>query len=143
MMDWKLIAAIAPITFVIYQSISKLLPKSVSIFLVNAYAFLIGALFMLVLHLFLSPDKSITTTSRTFFIAIGIGVLVSLGNYGIIKAYSLGAPQSVFTLVFYVALIIYGVLFGILFWHERLSFTQLFGALLSIAGILIIVYYKK
>jgi drug/metabolite transporter (DMT)-like permease len=143
MLDWKILAITAPIFFVGYQALSKLLPKTISVFLVNAYASLIGLLFMLALHFLLSPSKTIALNTKTLPIAAGMGILIALGNFGIIKAYNLGAPQSLFTIIFYVALIIYGVLFGIMIWHERLSFPQVIGALLSIAGLLLIVYYRK
>ena len=72
-----------------------------------------------------------------------MGLLISLGNFGIIKAYSLGAPQSTFTLFFYVTLIIYGIIFGLLFWHERFHPMQMLGLVLSILGILIVFNYKR
>jgi drug/metabolite transporter (DMT)-like permease len=75
--------------------------------------------------------------------ALGIGLLIALGNFGIIKAYSLGAPQSLFTILFYVALILYGVIFGLIFWHERLHPIQLAGLALAITGIFITVYFRK
>lgn len=142
-MDWKILAIITPLFFVSYQTLSKLLPKTISAFLINAYASLIGLIFMLILHLLLSPNKSLALNAKYLPIAIGIGILISLGNFGIIKAYSLGAPQSLFSPIFYIALIIYGTLFGLLIWHETLNLPQILGALLSIAGILMIVYFKK
>lgn len=143
MLDWKILAVISPLFFAIYQSIAKLLPKSTSVFLVNAYALLIGSIFMLAIHLLTAQNKSISLSSKPFFIAIGIGVLLSLGNSSIIKAYQLGAPQSIFSIISYVLLIIFGILFGIIFWHEKLTLPIIFGTLISIAGILIIIYYKK
>ena len=142
-MDWKVLAIITPLTFVVYQGIAKLLPKSISIFLINAYAFFIGAIVMLLLHLFLSPDKSISLSSRSFVLAISIGLLLSLGNWGIIKTLSLGAPQSLFSVIFYITLLIYGVIFGLIIWKETLSLPQIFGAAFSVVGILIIFYFKK
>ena len=142
-MNWQILAITTPLFFVAYQSLSKLLPKTVSIFLINAYASLIGLLVMVTLHLLLSPNKSFSLGIRELLLAIGIGALISLGNFGIIKAYNLGAPQSIFTPIYYIALIIYGVLVGLLIWHEKINITQLLGALLSIAGIIMVIYFKK
>lgn len=142
-MDWKLLAIITPFAFAIYQSISKLLPKTTSIFLINSYAFFIGFIFMLTLHLLLSPNKSIVLHGKTLFISVSIGILLSLGNFGIIKAFSLGAPQSLFSVISYITLLVYGVIFGVLFWHESLNIPQILGTILSIAGIIIIFYFKK
>ena len=142
-MDWKIFAIVTPLTFVIYQSIAKLLPKTVSIFLVNAYAFFVGAIVMFLLHIFLSPNKSITLTSRSFIMAVGIGILLSLGNFGIIKSLSLGAPQSLFSVIFYITLLIYGVIFGLIIWKEYLNLPQIFGMILSVIGIAIVFYFKK
>jgi hypothetical protein len=119
MIDWKVLAITAPLLFVTYQTLSKLLPKDVSVFLVNAYASLIGFLIMLALHLLTAQDKSLILGSKYLPVALGIGVLIGLGNLAIIKAYTLGAPQSLFTIVFYVTLIIYGVIFGFLIWQEN------------------------
>lgn len=143
MLDWKLIAFTAPIFFVTYQSLSKLLPKGLSVFLVNAYASLIGLVLMLVLHFLTQSDKSVRLSGKSLGLAVGIGLLISLGNLGIIKAFSLGAPQTMFSLFFYVTLIIYGTIFGILFWHEKLQFIQIFGMLLSLTGIFIMFHFKK
>lgn len=142
-MNWQTLAVAVPLIFVAYQSLSRLLPKTTSIFLINAYASLAGLLIMLVLHLLLSPNKSIELTSKDLMLAIGIGTLIGLGNFGIIKAYNLGAPQSIFTPIFYIALIIYGVFVGFLVWHERINFIQIFGVFLSVVGILLVVYFKK
>lgn len=143
MIDWKVLAVATPLLFVTYQTLSKFLPKDVSVFLVNAYISLIGFFIMLVLHLLTSPDKSIVLGVRYLPIAVAIGALISLGNFGIIKSYALGAPQSLFTLIFYIALIIYGVIFGLLVWHEKLNPIQFFGITLAILGLFLIVYFKK
>ncbi len=143
MLDWKILAVSVPLLFVTYQTLSKFLPKDISVFLVNAYASFIGFLIMLTLHLLTSQDKSLILGLKYLPIAIGIGALIGIGNYGIIKAYTLGAPQSLFTLLFYVALIIYGVIFGFIIWHEKLNFLQIIGMLMAIGGLFIIVYFKK
>lgn len=142
MFDWKILAITVPLFFVVYQTLSKFLPKDLSIFLINAYASLIGFLIMLILHLLTSSDKSLILGMRYLPIAVGIGALISIGNYGIIKAYTLGAPQSLFTILFYVALIIYGVIFGFIIWHEKLNFFQIIGILMALGGIFIVIYYK-
>ena len=142
-MDWKIIAIFAPTFFVAYQALSKLLPKDISVFLVNAYASLIGAVVMIILHFLFSAQKGFAITSKSLSIALGIGLLISGGNFMIIKAYSLGAPQTLFTAIFYPALIIYATLVGLLIWHEKLYFLQGIGVVLSIVGILMIFYFKK
>lgn len=142
-MNWQIFAIITPLFFVTYQGLSKLLPKDISVFLVNAYASFIGLIVMLTLHLLLSPNKSLSLPLKYLPIAIGIGILISLGNFGIIKAYNLGAPQSMFTPIFYIALIIYGTLVGLIIWHEQFSLPQIIGALLSIVGVGLLVYFKK
>lgn len=142
MFDWKILAFSTPLLFVIYQTLSKFLPNDVSVFLINAYASFIGFIIMLVLHLLTSSDKSLILGMKYLPIAIGIGALIGIGNYGIIKAYTLGAPQSLFTILFYVALIIYGVLFGFIFWHEKLNIFQIVGMLMALGGIIITVYFK-
>lgn len=112
-------------------------------FLVNAYASFIGMIIMLLLHMFLSPDKSLIFTARIVPIVIGIGIFISSGNFGIIKAYSMGAPQSLFTPIFYVALIICGIIFGALIWHEKLNILQGVGICIAVVGLLMTVYFKK
>lgn len=100
MLTWQLLAFTAPLFFVCYQALSKLLPKTISIFLVNAYASFVGMLIMLFLHFLLSSNKFLALGGKNLPIAIGIGALISIGNFFIIKAYNLGAPQSQFTLLF-------------------------------------------
>lgn len=133
----------APLLFVTYQSISKLLPADVSAFLVNAYASAIGAIVMLMLYFFTSTEHSFALNSKTLSLAIGIGILVSVGNAAIIKAYGLGAPQSSFTTIFYPLLIVYAIGFGLLFWHERMNWYQVLGTVLSVVGVFLIVYFKR
>lgn len=140
-MDWKLLAVFTPVLFVTYQSISKLLPKGAPIFLVNAYASLIGAVIMFALHKLTSNGGSIDP--KTLPLVVFIGALISLGNFLIIKAYSLGAPQGGFTSIFYPLLIIYGIIFGLMFWNEKLNLYQFFGIALSITGIFITIYFRK
>ena len=141
---WKLLAILGPAFFVSYQAVSKLLPKGTPVFLVNAWASVVGALIMFLIHLATSPNKSLSFgNSKTFFLAIIIGVLISLGNSMIIKAYSLGAAQSVFTSIFYPLLILYSVSVGLLIWHEKFNLMQGFGVLLSIAGLILVAYFKK
>lgn len=142
-MNWKIIALFTPLAFVFFQAISKTLPKNISIFLINAYALLTGALLMLILHLITSDKKVLSMNGKYLGAAVAIGTLIALGNFGIIKAYSLGAPQSLFTIMFYVLLIIYGVIFGIIYWNERLHPVQILGLLLALTGIIITVYFRK
>jgi drug/metabolite transporter (DMT)-like permease len=143
-MDWKVLAVSVPLLFVTYQSVSKTLPKDISIYLVNAYASLAGLVVMLLLY-FLSPGSKNSTVPHGKWIAVAviIGVLISLGNFGIIKAFSLGAPQGIFSAFFYTILIIYGVLFGVLIWNEHLKPIQLLGIFLAASGIFITAYFKK
>ncbi len=141
--SWKLIAIFTPITFVIYQTLSKLLPKNTSVFLVTAYASLVGSLVMFAIHLLTSSNKSLQLPSKSLGIAILIGLFIVTGNFLIVKAYSLGAPQSTFTALFYPVLIILGVLFGIMVWHERLNLIQVLGIVLSILGVALISYFRK
>lgn len=143
MLDWKVLALATPLLFVTYQTLSKTLPKDISVFLVNAYASLVGFLIMLILHLATSEDKSLLLGTKYLPVAIAIGVLIGLGNFGIIKAYTLGAPQSQFTTLFYITLIIYGALFGFLVWHEKLTTLQILGMALSFIGVVLVVYFKK
>ncbi|OGG69207.1 hypothetical protein A3F27_01295 [Candidatus Kaiserbacteria bacterium RIFCSPHIGHO2_12_FULL_53_13] len=142
-MTWQIIAIGAPLLFVTYQSISKLLPANISPFLVNAYASAVGAVVMVLLYFLTSTEKSVYLASRSLWLAIGIGVLVSVGNAAIIRAYGLGAPQSSFTSIFYPLLIVYALAFGLLFWHERLNWYQVLGVAFSILGVLLIVYFKR
>ncbi len=142
-MTWQILAIGLPLLFVTYQSISKLLPSEVSPFLINAYASAIGFFVMLIMYLITSPQKSVALNQKTLWLAVGIGLLISLGNAGIIKAYGLGAPQSLFTSIFYPLLIVYALVFGLLFWHEKLNIYQMLGAALSIIGVLLIVYFKR
>ena len=142
-MTWQIIAIGAPLLFVAYQSISKLLPSDVSPFLINAYASAVGTIVMVLLYLMTPGEKSLALASKSLWLAISIGVLVSVGNAAIIRAYGLGAPQSGFTSVFYPLLIVYAIFFGLLFWNERLNWYQVLGVALSIIGVLLIVYFKR
>jgi drug/metabolite transporter (DMT)-like permease len=141
-MDWKPLALSVPIFFVTYQALSKTLPKDISIFLVNAYASVVGVLVMLALH-FLTSSSKPGPHGKYIWTAIGIGALISLGNFGIIKAFSLGAPQSSFSVIFYTALIVYSVLVGLLVWHESLKPIQIFGMALALVGIFLTAYFRK
>lgn len=80
---------------------------------------------------------------KTLWIVVGIGLCVSLANYSIIKAYSLGAPQSAFSSIFNPLYIIFGILFGIIIWHEKLNAQQVVGIGLSLVGMLLIIYHRK
>lgn len=143
MLDWKVYALTTPIFFVGYQSLAKLLPRDVSVFLITAYAMGMGFVIMLMLHFISSTTKSGQLQAKHLLLALGIGTLISFGNWGIIKAYGLGAPQSLFSPVFYVALIVYGIIFGLFFWQERLNLPQAGGILLACTGIAITMYFRK
>lgn len=142
-MNWLPLAIFTPLLFAVYQAISKILPKGAPIFLVNAYVSLVGLVIMLSLHFVFDNDKSVALNNKSLWIALIIGVLISFGNFGIIKAYSLGAPQSLFTPVYYVSLIIYGVLIGILVFREKLNPLQLVGILLVLAGLTMTAYFRR
>jgi drug/metabolite transporter (DMT)-like permease len=142
-MSWQLLAVLVPFTFVIYQTLSKQFPKDFPLYLANAYAFFIGFLFMLLMHFLLTPQKSLALNSKYLPIIFSIGILLSLGNFGVIKIFSLGAPQSQFSVIFYTTLIIYGVIFGLVIWHEQLQLLQIVGILFALAGIFMTVYFKK
>ena len=142
-LTWQFLAITVPLLFVIYQSFSKLLPKDLSVFLVSAYASLMGFFVMLLMHLLLSNNKSIVLSLKYLPLVLGIGALIAIGNAGIIKAYWLGAPQSAFTSLYYPLLIVYGVLFGILFFGEKLNWYQVVGLLLIFIGLVAINHFKS
>jgi drug/metabolite transporter (DMT)-like permease len=142
MQNWQILTIVAPLFFVLYQALSKLLPKGTSVFLVTAYASLTGALVMLALHLLLSPSKSILLTARTFWLSLGIGTLIVLGNLTIIRIFSLGAPNSGFAAIFNPLYVVYGLIIGLLVWHEKLNLPQLGGVVLAIVGIILVTYFK-
>ncbi len=141
MNDWKLLAIFTPFLFVTYQTISKFLPKEAPIFLVNAIASLIGALIMFLFHLLFSARTQALPVKLLPFV-VDIGALISIGNFLIIKASSLGAALSTFTSL-YPLLIAYGVLYGIVLWHERLSPIQFMGLGLITTGLIQVTYFKK
>ncbi len=143
MFDWKILAVTVPLFFVSYQALSKLLPKTISPLLVNAYAALVGLVLMLTLYLLSSPNKSLRLPGKYLGITVGIGILISLGNFGVIKIFSLGAPQSSFSPLFYITLIVYGVLVGAIVWHEKINMLQITGIILACAGIFMATYFKK
>lgn len=142
-MDWKVLAISVPLLFASYQSLAKFLPKGVSVFLINAYAFLAALVVMLLLHFVTQPNKSLQLSGTSLGIAIAIGFLLGFGNFGIIKSYSLGAPQSLFTVLFYVSLIVYGVILGILIFHEKLHPIQVGGMVLAATGLFLVAYFRK
>jgi drug/metabolite transporter (DMT)-like permease len=141
-MNWQVIATVAPILFVAYQALSKLLPKDISVFLVNAYVSAVGVIVMLILYFFTSETKSLSLGTKYLPLALGIGILISLGNAAIIKAYGLGATQSGFSSLFYPLLIIYAVVIGLIFWQEKLNIYQSIGIALAIVGMFLITYFK-
>ena len=143
MQNWYLMAIATPLFFVAYQTLTKLLPKTTSIFLVNAYASMIGAVIMLGLHLLFSQNKSAALSSRTLWLVVGMGIFISVGNFLIIKTLSSGAPQSAFTSIFNPMYILFGVAAGLLIWHEKLSWPQMAGVALSAVGIILIASFKK
>jgi drug/metabolite transporter (DMT)-like permease len=136
--NWQILTIVAPAFFIAYQALSKLLPKSTSSYLVTAYAMFVGAAVMLVLHFLLSPTKSLSVGPRTMWLSLGIGTLIALGNFTIIKIFNLGATQSAFSSLFNPLYIVYGLTVGVVIWHDRLNIIQLGGVALSIAGIIII-----
>ncbi|MGB4965887.1 MAG: EamA family transporter [Microgenomates group bacterium] len=142
-MDWKLFAVIAPLLLVCYQTLAKLVPKDTPSLLVNAYMLLVGAITMFLLYITNSPSRILTLPMKTFWIVVGIGLCVSLANYSIIKAYSLGAPQSAFSSIFNPLYIIFGILFGIVIWHEKLSMQQIIGIGFALVGMFLIIDQKK
>ena len=143
-MSWLSLAFLTPILFAAYQALSKLLPKGTSVYLVNAYASLVGLLLMLALYFLTNQSsKSLRLSPKAFYLALGVGILISLGNFGIIKAYTLGAPQSQFSAIFYTVLITYAFLLGLLAFHEKLHFPQLVGVILAGSGLFLIAYFRK
>lgn len=142
-MTWQLLAIGAPLFFVAYQALSKLLPSDVSPFLVNAYASAAGTLVMLALYFMTAGERTVGLASRTFWLAVSIGFLISVGNAAIIKAYGLGAPQSGFTSIFYPLLIVYALVLGLVLWQERINWYQALGIVLAVVGVFLVVYFKR
>ena len=141
-MSWIPFAILVPLMFVIYQGVSKLLPNNISVFLVNAYASLVGAIIMFIIYFTTSSNKSIYLNSKNLTLAILIGIFIVFGNFFIIKVYSLGAPQSLFSTIVYTLLVVFGTIAGVLVWQEKINIWQFVGILLSIAGIILVFYFK-
>lgn len=141
MNTWQLLAVFTPVLFVTYQTFSKFLPKDAPIFLVNAIASFVGFLVMLGFHFAVS--SKIAISPKAIQLSVVIGLLISVGNFLIIKAYALGAPQSVFTSLFYPFLIIYGVMYGFVLWHERFHGIQFVGLVCIGVGVILVSYFRK
>ena len=97
---------------------------------------------MFVIYFTTSNDKSLYLNSKNFTLAVLIGIFIVFGNFFIIKAYSLGAPQSLFSTIVYTLLVVFGTIAGVLVWHEKINIWQFVGILLSIAGIILVFYFK-
>src|SRR3989344_5125614 len=123
---WIILTVIGTLMFSFYQSLAKILPKNIPIFLATAYAFLFGSIVLFIIHLLSSSNKSIIMSEKNIPILIGIGAL-----------------QSGFVAVFNPASVTFGVILGFILWQEKLSLGQIAGILLSIIGILFIVSFKK
>ena len=143
MIDWRILAVVMPVFYVIYQAFAKLLPKGTSSFLAGAYGLAVAAIMLVTLHLLTQGNKSLQLPPKTMLLTLGMGAGIALGNFGIIKALSLGAPQSTLTLVFYISLLVYGIIFGVVLWHEKLQLIQVAGIALACFGIFLAVYFKK
>jgi drug/metabolite transporter (DMT)-like permease len=142
MQNWQILSILAPAFFIAYQALSKLLPKTTSSYLVTAYALLTGAFVMLVLFLVLSPSKSLAMNTRSIWLTLGIGTLIALGNFTILKIFNLGGTQSGFSSLFNPLYIVYGLIVGVVIWHEKFNLPQLVGVAFAIIGIVIITYFR-
>lgn len=120
-----------------------MLPKGTSSFLAGAYALAAAAVLLATLHVLTQDNKSLLLPSKTMVLTLAMGAGIALGNFGIIKALSLGAPQSTFTLLFYISLLVYGIIFGVVLWREKLHLIQVAGIALACTGIFLAVYFKK
>ena len=99
---------------------------------------------MLTLY-FYSTHGSISfkLSAKALYLTLGIGILISLGNFLIIKAFTIGAPQSQFSAIMYPTLIVYGFLIGILAFHEKIHFPQIIGIVFAGVGLFLIAYFRK
>lgn len=101
-----------------------------SYFLFNAIYFCIVVLIFLVVNRDVEPISPIT-----FILALVFGVLFILTILLYMKAMEYG-PLSYSTLIFSLGLLV-PVLYGALFWQERISIPQIFGLLLLLLTLLI------
>ncbi|MBI4067107.1 EamA family transporter [Candidatus Gottesmanbacteria bacterium] len=143
MPSWIILTIISTIFFSFYQALAKLIPKNIPVFLAASYAFFFGSMVLVVIHLLTSANKSILINEKNIPLLIGVGALVSIGNFFLIKAYSVGAPQSGFVAIFNPASVTFGVLLGLILWQEKLTLGQIAGIFFSIIGILLIISFKK
>ncbi len=142
-MNWIVFAIIAPLFLSGYQALSKLLPKKTPVFLVSFYIYALATLFFLILHLIGSSNKSFSLSFKYAPIVIGIAAFLTIANYSIVKAYTLGAPQSSFSAIFNPLYIIFGLFLGVIIWQEKLNLYQALGVALSLIGMMLVIYFKK
>lgn len=142
-MNWIVFAIIAPLFLSGYQALSKLLPKKTPVFLVSFYIYALATLFFLILHLIGSSNKSFSLNLKYAPIVIGIAAFLTIANYSIVKAYTLGAPQSSFSAIFNPLYIIFGLFLGVIIWQEKLNLYQALGVALSLIGMMLVIYFKK
>ena len=140
MESWKILAIFTPLLFVTYQTLSKYFPKDAPLLFITALSSLVGAAVLFFIHM-LSHEK-VVLSNNSIIIAVAIGILVSVGNFFIMKAYAWGAPQSSFSTIFYPLFILYSIIFGIFLWHEGLSVPQIAGIILIFGGLGLVMFYR-
>ncbi len=91
--------------------------------------------------LFILPFQWVTPSMENVFALAMLGLVSCLGHIFIVYAYSI-APAVVVAPMLY-TLIIWGALFGYIFWGETLSSSLIFGVPLIVASGLYIVHREK
>ncbi len=137
---WPLLLVIASNTT--YHLISNRTPTTVNPFLSLVVTYLVGAAIALVLYLTTAGGSGLVQgISHLNWTSAALGLAVVGLEAGFLYLYRAGWGISVASLTANLTVAVLLLVIGVLFYHEGLSARQMLGAMLCVAG-LILVNYK-
>ena len=131
-----IILAVAANTF--YQIASKGIPQDQNVFMGLIVNYAVALFSCVALFLFSNNNSVAAEISKTNWACVLMGLSITAVEFAFVIIYRLGGEVSTAALIVSILLAVALMIVGIIFYGENLSAQKIIGAILCIAGIIVI-----
>lgn len=138
-MSWIIFLIITTICWGSYNLFYETLEGHINPFLAITLIGLTEAVICIpfLIHQYYSSENILFST-KTIFITVIMGVLISVGTVSFLHAFKIGAITSIAVPSFAIGAMIIGAIGGLLFFHEHLTIKTISGLFLGVLAIILI-----
>jgi len=139
-MNWIIFLFITILTWGSYNLFFKVIEKDINYFLALLIISITGGIISIPFIISASHSANLNFSSKGYWLAIIMGVLLGVGTVTFFYAFKHGASTSIAVPAYAIGALIIGVVGGVLFFHEAINIRIIIGLILGLISIFLMTY---